>query len=224
MAITSAYRANTPHTLGQLATWLVASNRVTTRPPAIIPMMVPNPLVMKINSPCAPLRIEGSVPFSTKILPEILKKSNAMPYTTIERISANTPGKPGSPIANRPKRRNHANMLISITLLMPNFFRKNGIARIKSVSLICESESNMLGYFTTKLCSNSGIIPKPEMNGLPYALVSCSAAPSNIEKIKKTAIFLSLNSTKASKPIMERKLRFSFRPFPSGGVCGSVNE
>ena len=64
---------------------------------------------------------------------QMLKKSNAIPYTIMERISIHRP-EPGSPKPNSPNRNTQANILISITCLMPKCLRKNGIARINNVS------------------------------------------------------------------------------------------
>ena len=57
---------------------------------------------------------------------------------------------PGLPIANRPNRKTQAKMLISMTFFMPKRLRKKGMARIKSVSEICETEMRILGYLTAK--------------------------------------------------------------------------
>ena len=40
----------------------------------------------------------------------------------------------------KPKRNTHANIDISITILMPKRFKKKGIIRMHSASLICEIE------------------------------------------------------------------------------------
>ena len=52
-------------------------------------------------------------------------------------------------------------------------------------------------------------------------LVNCKAAPKNIEKIKKLAIFGFLNKTKAFNPSFSRIPFASFLLF-SGGQLGNV--
>ena len=42
-------------------------------------------------------------------------------------------------------------MLMVITVLMPKRFRKNGMVRMNSVSLICEIDMMMAGYFTASV-------------------------------------------------------------------------
>src|ERR1700761_6079668 len=100
-----------------------------------------------MKSPCALARIAGSLCVSTKSEPEILKKSNAIPYTMHERMIIHNPS-PGLPYANKPKRKTHAIILKNITYLIPNFLKKNGMAKMKSVSDICEIDIMIAGYFT----------------------------------------------------------------------------
>ncbi|MNR52573.1 hypothetical protein D3C85_1724350 [compost metagenome] len=76
---------------------------------------------------------------STNRDPEILKKSNAIPYTIIDNMRKITP-EPGFPIPNNAKRKTHAIILKIITCLIPNRFKKNGIVKINSVSEICDNE------------------------------------------------------------------------------------
>jgi septal ring factor EnvC (AmiA/AmiB activator) len=61
---------------------------------------------------------------------------------------------------NRPNLNTQANMLISITVLMPYRFRKNGMSNIQSVSDICESDMRMLACSTPKVPANSSMFPK----------------------------------------------------------------
>jgi glutathione S-transferase len=68
----------------------------------------------------------------------------AIPYTMQLSTIIHRPG-PGSPYANSPKRRNQASMLMVITVLIPKRFRKNGMARMKSVSEICEIDMMIAG-------------------------------------------------------------------------------
>jgi len=65
------------------------------------------------------MRILGSTSFSTNNEPEILKKSKAIPYTIIDRMMATAPMPTGEPMANKPKRKNQASILINITVLIP---------------------------------------------------------------------------------------------------------
>ena len=126
---------------------------------------------------------------------------------------------PGSPTANSPKRNTQAKMLISITFLMPKRCRKNGIARMKSVSEICEIDSSRFGCSTPKVPGYA--VLKSSRNAPPKAFVICSAAPSIIAKMKNTSICRRRNSTKASSPSAETRLRL-----PSdfaGGHFGIVN-
>src|SRR5690606_23126500 len=74
------------------------------------------------------------------------------------------------------------------------------MARMKRVSEICEMEMIMVEYCTTAESLYASTEPKSFRKVSPYIFVSCSAAPRNIEKTKKRAIFLSLKSLKASRP------------------------
>ena len=130
---------------------------------------------------------------STNKEPEILKKSNAIPYTIIDRTRSHKP-EPGFPIPNNPNRNTHASMLISITCFIPNRLKKNGIARMKRVSDICESEIRILLCFTAKLSAYSGTFAKSPKNGLPNMFVICNAAPKNIANKKNFAIIEVLNN------------------------------
>ena len=94
----------------------------------------------------------------------------------------------GSPYASNPKRNTHANIDISITCLIPNRFRKNGMVRMNKVSDIWEIDIMMVEYFTTNESAYSGNRLKSSRKESPYMLVSCSAAPKNMEKIKNRAI------------------------------------
>ena len=129
----------------------------------------------------------------------MLKKSNAIPYTIIDKISIQMPD-PGSPKPNSPNRNTQANILMSMTRLIPKCFRKKGMARINSVSDICEMDSRITECLTPKESANSGILAKLPKNASPYVFVICKAAPSNIEKKKKIAIFFLLNRLRASRP------------------------
>jgi len=51
--------------------------------------------------------------------------------------------------ANKPNLKTQAIILISITFFIPNRYKKNGIARMNSVSEICEIDIIIVEYFTT---------------------------------------------------------------------------
>src|SRR5699024_11396764 len=94
--------------------------------------------------------------------------------------------------------------------------KKKGIKSMHTTSEICESDSKMFGCWTP---NELGKVPlKLARNGPPKALVICSAAPSSIEKIKNTAIFRSLNKTKASSPMAD--IQDSCFLSGCGGVAG----
>ena len=114
---------------------------------------------MIMKTPCAEERISRLVSFSTNSEPEMLKKSNATPYTTIERIRNAAP-EPGLPMPKNPKRSTHASIEISITFLMPKRRRKNGMSRMQNVSDICESDSRITECFTIAESAYCGIDPK----------------------------------------------------------------
>ena len=152
-----------------------------------------------MNNPCALERTEISVSLSTNKEPETLKKSNATPYTIMERINIHTP-LPGLPNPNKPKRKTQAIIAISITFFIPNRPKKKGISKIQQVSLICESEISKLACCTPKVSAYSGIALKLVINGLANPFVICSETPNNIENIKNIAILRWRNSKKAFKP------------------------
>ena len=77
---------------------------------------------------------------------------------------------------------------ITLLALYQIALRKNGIVSINSVSEICEIDMMMVEYFTTNESAYSGILLKSSKNASPYILVSCSAPPNNMEKIKNKAI------------------------------------
>src|SRR3712207_1123067 len=154
---------------------------------------------MMTNSPCALERMLMSVSLSTNREPEMLKKSNATPYTSMERINIHTP-LPGLPKPNKANRNTHASMAISITLLIPNLLRKKGMSRMHRVSDTCESEIRILACCTPKVFAYSGMEPKLLIYGLANPLVICKDTPKSMEKIKKMAIFLLLNNVKARNP------------------------
>ena len=114
----------------------------------------------------------------------MLKKSKATPYTIIERMSIHTPD-PGLPAPKRPKRRTHANIAMSITLLMPKIFIATGMRRMPRVSDICEIEMRALALRAPHVSANSGTSLKCEMNGFAKPFVICNDTPSRIEKMKK---------------------------------------
>ena len=113
-----------------------------------LPNTAPNPLAIIINKPCADERIFGLVDLSTNSEPDMLKKSNAIPYTIHERIIIHSPPS-GLLNANSPKRNTHASMLVSITAFIPKRFRKKGMASINTISDTWDIESIIVEYLTT---------------------------------------------------------------------------
>ena len=105
-------------------------------------------------------------------------------------------------------------MLKSITFLIPNFRRKKGMARMKSVSEIWEIDMMMAGNLTARAFLKRSILAKSCRNVSPYALVNCRDAPRSMAKRKNRAIFEFLNSLKASSPSAWTKDRFM--SFPQG--------
>ncbi len=93
--------------------------------------------------------------------------------------------------------------------------------RIKPTSAICETDSKMEGYFTTKLLANSGLRAKSCRNGLPKTLVICSTAPSIMANKKKIAMRGFLNSTNASSPSLLASVADAF--FSATGIFGNVS-
>jgi hypothetical protein len=96
-------------------------------------MIAPKPFDIIMNNPCAEERILESVEVSTNNEPDILKKSNAIPYTMQEAIIIHNPSA-GFPNENKPKRNTQAIIEINITCLIPKRFKKKGIAKINQVS------------------------------------------------------------------------------------------
>ena len=111
-------------------------------------------------------------------------------------------------------------MAISITFLIPKRFRKKGMSRMQSVSETCDSEMSALAWLAPKVEAYCGMSRKLVMNGLAKPLVICSETPSSIEKTKKSAMRLCLNSVKARSPSASTRL-FLF-PARLTGHPGSV--
>ncbi len=111
-------------------------------------------------------------------------------------------------------------MAMSMTRLMPKRFRKKGISRIQSVSDTCDSEMSALAWLAPNVAAYSGISRNEVMNGLAKPLVIWSDTPSNMEKMKKMAIFFWRNSVNARSPrASTRLLRL---PVRFTGHSGSV--
>ncbi|VAU68986.1 Uncharacterised protein [Klebsiella pneumoniae] len=94
------------------------------------------------------------------------------------------------------------------------------MVRMNSVSEICEMDIITDACSTIKLPANSGSLSKLCRKVLPNMLVICSSAPSSMEKIKKIAMRLFLNSAKASRPSMVLQLWFFC--WLDTGMVGSV--
>src|SRR5580658_1846795 len=115
---------------------------------------------------------------------------------------------PGLPMANKPNRKTHAKMLISITCLIPNFCKKKGMVSINNVSDIWEMDNKRIGCCTP---NESGYVTlKLSRNELPKALVICKAAPNNMANRKKMNSCRFLNNTRASRPMEDKKELFLF--------------
>ena len=125
----------------------------------------------------------------------------------------------GLPNPNKPKRATQASILISITFLMPKRFKKNGMSKIHNVSEIWESETNAVALRAPQEPVYPANESKPEINGPANPLVICKDIPKSIEKIKKIAIFFSLNKANAFKPSASAKVRaFSVLTGQAGNV------
>ena len=77
---------------------------------------------------------------------------------------------------------------MSITILIPNLFRKNGMARINSVSDTWDIDIIIVEYLTTTESAYFGKFSNSVIKTSPNAFVNCNAAPKNIEKTKNKAI------------------------------------
>ena len=77
------------------------------------------------------------------------------------------------------------------------------------------------GYFTAVKSLYLSTLAKSWMKVSPYALVNCSAAPNNMAKMKKSAIFLSLNRKKEVSPKASITDLFCFKA-SCGGHFGKV--
>ena len=97
--------------------------------------------------------------------PEMLKKSNATPYTMQLSTNSHTP-LPGLPRPKKPKRNTHANMAISITFLMPNLPRNSGMSSMQSVSESWLSEIRALALRAPQVSAYAGISWKEVMKVL----------------------------------------------------------
>ena len=166
----SAYAANINQMVGQSRLTNIpfsyTENASTTAPLAYPPMTAPSPFVIMKNKPCALALVSGFVSNSTNKEPEMLKKSNAIPYTIMDKISIQMPA-PGSPNPNSPNRNTQANILISMTRLIPKCLKKKGMAKINRVSDICEIDSRITECLTPKESANSGILAKLPRNASP---------------------------------------------------------
>ena len=128
-----------------------------------------------------------------------------------ERMNSITPGIVGLPIPKSPNLSTHANMAISITTLIPKRLRKIGMSRMQNASLICEMDVSNVALFAANDDAISwSVLPlKLVRKGPANPLVTCRAIPSMAENMKKSAIFLVLNSSKALRPNVSARERFS---------------
>ena len=72
------------------------------------------------------------------------------------RMNIQTPP-PGLPAPKKPKRKTHANMAMSMTFLMPNFFMKKGIRRMQRVSETWLSDMRALALLAPHALANAGL-------------------------------------------------------------------
>ena len=82
------------------------------------------------------------------------------------RMKRRTPGKAGFPRPKNPKRKTQANIAISITFLIPNFFMQNGMRRMQRVSEIWLMEIRALEFLTAKVSARAGSAAKEPRNAL----------------------------------------------------------
>ena len=141
------------------------------------PMMAPNPFVISINKPWALFLTDGFASLSTNNEPDILKKSNAIPYTIMERISNDRPD-PGLPTPNNPKRNTQASILISITCLIPNRRRKNGNGKDEECFWNLWREIRILLCFTAKLSAYAGLPQSQKGKDCQTCLLSARRHPA----------------------------------------------
>ena len=73
---------------------------------------------------------------------------------------SSTPGMAGLPIPKKAKRPTQANMAMSITFLMPNFFMANGMRRMQSVSEAWEMAMSALEFLTANESAKAGLAAK----------------------------------------------------------------
>ena len=71
-------------------------------------------------------------------------------------MNSRTPGMAGLPRPKKPKRNTQANIAISITFLMPNFFIQNGISRMHKVSEAWLMAIRALEFLTAKVSARDG--------------------------------------------------------------------
>ena len=144
----------------QLAGFSKTPTASTTAPAARVPMVAPSPLVISMKTPWALERMSSEVFSFTYSEPEMLKKSKATPYTMQLRMKRMTPGMAGLPAPKKPKRKTQANMAMSITFLMPNFFMQTGISRMQRVSESWLMAIRALEFLTAKVSARAGSAPK----------------------------------------------------------------
>ena len=138
-----------------------------------------------------------------------------------DKIKNITPGIVGLPTPKNPNLNTHANMEMSITPLIPKRRRKNGINKMQSASLTCESDVSKVALLAAKdIDTRESALPlKLVMKGPAKLFVTCRDMPSNAEKIKNRAIRFVLKSLKALKPsVSENVAVFFFSNLHSGKV------
>ena len=97
------------------------------------------------------------------------------------------------------------------------------MANINNVSETWERDKIIVEYLTTELSLYAGLLIKSDKKVSPYILVSCNAAPNNMEKKKNNAILYSLKREKAFNPNFSVHVACGSIKF-CGGHLGNVNE
>ena len=122
----------------------------------MLPRKAPIPFDISISSPWALARILDGTCRSMYNDPETLKKSKAIPYIIQDATIIHNPSA-GLPNPNKPNLNTQANMLIIITFFIPKRVMKNGIAKIKHTSDICEIDRIIAGCLTLRMLINAKI-------------------------------------------------------------------
>lgn len=97
----------------------------------------------------------------------MLKKLNAMPYTSIDNMNSHSP-LPGLPIPNNRNLRLHAIRERNITLLNPIFFIATPTSRMQAAYEICDREKSSVAFPAAGEPAYSSNPMKWFINGMAY--------------------------------------------------------